>query len=184
MNSGKRRFISTKPGENFRPALLVTAAFFLLFTFPSAALLAQRDYIDPVPVTSVQLAEAYKRNFSEADYNYTGKLLLVSGRIRSIRTPAQRPYNYQFDKLYSYMTLEAGRGNRPLGIYFWDWEAQRLTPPRFRVGDLITVMGFCQGVPPHLSIIEACVYPNGCGGPKPNFDGPYYELPPSPPPRR
>lgn len=179
-----RRFVSTKPGPKHGAGFGAAAAFLMLLALYSPAAKAQRDFIDPVQVTSIQLTEAYKSNFSQADYNYTGKLVLVTGRIRSIRTPGQRPYNYQFDKLYNFMTLDGGRGNRPLGIYFWDWEAQRLIPPRFRVGDLITVMGFCQGVPSHLSIIEACVYPNGCGGPKRDFDGPYYELPPSPPPQR
>lgn len=165
-----------------KKALLIIALALRLGLFAPEAQ-AQRDYIDPIPISSVQLTEAYKRSFHQADAAYTGKLLMVTGRIRSIRPPAQRPYNYQFDKLYSFMTLDAGRGNRPLGVYFWDWEAEKLGS-RLRVNDTVTVMGFCQGVPPHLSIIEACVFPLGCGGPKRNFDGPYYELPPSPPPRR
>ena len=170
------------PVGGMTPIYILSAlAFWLgLFVVPAQA---QRDYIDPIPITSIQLSDAYSRNFHQADATYTGKLLLVTGRIRSIRPPAQRAYNYHNDKLYSFMTLDAGRGNRPLGIYFWDWEAERLGR-RLRVNDTVTVMGFCQGVTPHLSLIEACVYPNGCGGPKRGFDGPYYELPPSPVPRR
>ena len=177
-----------RPGRGllfFRSAAL---AFFLtlvvwpgFFAHPAEA---QRDYIQPIPITSTQLTEAYNRGFHQADATYTGKLLLVTGRIKTIRPPSQRSYNYQFYKLYSFMTLDTGRGNRPLGVYFWDWEAEKLGRNRPRVNDMVTVMGFCQGVTPHLGIIEACIYPAGCGGPKRNFDGNYYELPPSPVPRR
>lgn len=177
--------ISRKPRPVSRPLLWLSglAALLLALSAGPGRLEAQRDYIDPIPVTAVNLAAAYKNNFHQADYTYTGKLLLVTGRVLSIRGPAQRPYGYHQDKLYSFMTLDTGTGNRPLGIYFWDWEAEKLTP-RARVGANISVLGFCQGVTPHLSLIEACIYPSGCGGPKKNFDGPYYELPPSPPPRR
>ena len=161
--------------------LLTLAIWPVFFVRPVEA---QRDYIQPIPITSTQLTEAYARSFHQADATYTGKLLLITGRIKSIRPPSQRNYNYQFDKLYSFMTLDTGSGNRPLGVYFWDWEAEKLGTRRPQVNDMVTVMGFCQGVTPHLSIIEACIYPAGCGGPKRNFDGNYYQLPPSPVPRR
>ncbi|MDL2260270.1 OB-fold putative lipoprotein [Deltaproteobacteria bacterium OttesenSCG-928-K17] len=161
------------------PAALLLIVFGLL---GPAAACAQRQYMRPVPVTPPQLTEAYKRNFHQADVDYTGKLLLVTGRIKSIRLPQSRVHDIHQDKLYAFMTLDAGRNNRPLAVYFWDWQAERLNT--LRVGATVTVMGFCQGVPPQLSLIESCVYPAGCGGPKRNFRGPYYEIPPSPPPQR
>lgn len=160
------------------PALIIILA--ALWLFAGSPAWAQRGYMQPVPVTPPQLVNAYKANFSQADYDYTGKLLLVTGRIKSIRLPRDRVYNFQKDKLYAFMTLDAGVNNRPLAVYFWDWQAERLNA--LRVGSVVTVMGFCQGVPPQLSLIESCLYPAGCGGPKKNFDGPYYELPPSPVP--
>ncbi len=149
--------------------------------FWAAPLQAQREYLRPITISPAQLMDAYQRNFHQADAMYTGKLLLVTGRVRTIRPP-QRSYYYHYDKLYAYLTLDTGR-NLPLAVYFWDWEAQKINT--LRTGSTITVMGFCQGVTPQLTLREACVYPRGCGGPRPNFTGPYYEVPPSPlPPAR
>ncbi len=143
--------------------------------------LAQRYYMDPVQVSPTKLVDDYKANFHEADAAYTGKLLIVTGRIKNIRPP-DRTYNRYSDKIYSYITLDAGPGNQPVLVSFWDWEASKIFASR--TGSTISVMGFCQGVLPQLSLIESCVYPAGCGGPVPNFIGPYYDLPPSEPPRR
>jgi hypothetical protein len=163
-----------------RPAIAGAAFLAMVFLFgPRVSLLAQRDYMEPVEVSPARLAEAYKNDFHQADAMYTGKLLIVSGRIKTIRPP-ERTYNYRQDKIYAYITMDAGR-NRPLAIYFWEWEAEEMN--RLRTGASISVMGFCQGVPPQLSLIDACVYPRGCGGPAPNFEGPYFKLPPSPPGR-
>ncbi|MDR1043605.1 MAG: OB-fold putative lipoprotein [Candidatus Adiutrix sp.] len=153
----------------------------LVFLFRAGPAAAQRYYMEPLEVSPAQLVEAYQNNFHQADALYTGKLLLVTGRVRSIRPRAQRPYNYHYDKIYAFLTLDSGR-NLPLAVYFWDWQAERVNS--MRVGSTVTVMGFCQGVPPQLSLREACLYPNGCGGPKGDFYGPYYEIPPSPPPAR
>jgi|GEM_PF-2522084 len=165
-----------------RPSRLRTTGLALgLVLFLSAApALAQRYYMEPLKVSPAQLMEAYQRDFHSADAMYTGKLLLVTGRIKTIRPP-QRSHYYHYDKLYAYLTLDTGN-NQPLAVYFWDWEAQGINfNPNMRNGVTITVMGFCQGVTPQLSLREACIYPRGCGGPKKDFDGPYYELPPSPP---
>ncbi len=140
--------------------------------------LAQRDYMDPVQVSPGKLVGDYKANFHEAAAAYTGKLLILTGRIKNVR-PMERTYNRYSDKIYSYITLDAGPGNQPVVVYFWDWEAAKMLASR--TGATISVMGFCQGVPPQLSLIEACVYPDGCGGPAPDFSGPYFKLPPSPP---
>ena len=162
------------------PALVSGAALlFFAFLVTQAPLWAQRDYMEPIPVSPAELANAYQSNFHQADAMYTGKLLLVTGRIKTIR-PAQRTYNYHHDKIYAYITMDTGR-NRPLVVYFWDWEAANMGARR--VGNTITVMGFCQGVTPQLSLINACLYPGGCGGPVPGFYGPHYELPPSPLPQ-
>ena len=150
----------------------------LLSLGPVVSTPAQRDYIEPIPVSPARLMEAYQNDFHNADAMYTGKLLLVTGRIKTIRL-AQRPYNYHFDKIYAFLTMDTGR-NLPLAVYFWDWQAERVGA--MRVGSTITVMGFCQGVAPQLSLREACVYPDGCGGPRGDFEGPYFKLPPSPPP--
>ncbi|MDR2725286.1 MAG: OB-fold putative lipoprotein [Candidatus Adiutrix sp.] len=137
---------------------------------------AQMDFMEPLPVSPVKLANDYRSNFHWADAQYTGKLLVVTGRIRTI-TPPQRVWNFHQDKLYAFITIDTGN-NRPLVVYFWDWEAVKIN--RYRTGSSITVMGFCQGVTPQLSLREACVYPGGCGGPVADFYGPYFKLPPRP----
>jgi len=138
--------------------------------------LAQRDFMEPIQVSPQKLADDYRSNFHWADAQYTGKLLVVSGRLRTI-TPPQRAWNFHQDKIYAFITMDTGR-NRPLVVYFWDWEAVRIN--RYRTGSTITVMGFCQGVTPQLSLREACIYPGGCGGPVAEFYGPYFKLPPAP----
>lgn len=161
----------------WRLILMALVCWLLLPAFP---VVAQRYYMEPIQITPAQLVQAYQRDFHAADAMYTGKLLLITGRIKTFRPP-QRSNYYHYDKLYAYLTLDTGN-NRPLAVYFWDWEAQKINfNPNMRNGVTITVMGFCQGVPPQLSLREACVYPQGCGGPTRNFDGPYYEVPPSPP---
>ncbi|MGL4209135.1 MAG: OB-fold protein [Candidatus Adiutrix sp.] len=152
--------------------------FLAVFFFPLTSLYAQRYYMEPLVVSPIQLVEDYKRDFHNADPKYTGKLLLLTGRIKTIRPP-ERSHNIHQDKIYAYITMDTGR-NRPLAIYFWEWEAEKMN--RLRSGSTITVMGFCQGVTPQLSIIAACVYPDGCGGPVQGFEGPHFKLPPSPPP--
>ena len=157
-------------------AILITA---LLITHPPLAL-SQPPYLQPIEITPLRLVEAYKNDFYQADTLYTGKLLIVTGRIKTIRPP-QRTYNYRQDKIYAYITMDAGR-NRPLVVYFWDWEAARVNSSQ--VGSTISVMGFCQGVTPQLSLVGACVYPGGCGGPRRDFNGPYFKTPPTPPRQR
>jgi hypothetical protein len=142
---------------------------------------AQRDYIQPVPISPSQLIDAYQTNFHEADAKYTGKLLLVTGRIKTLRLPDRRTYRYWENKVYAFATLDTGR-NLPLAVYFWDWQAQGLNT--LRTGATVTVMGFCEGVPPQLSLNQSCLYPKGCGGPKSDFYGPYFKTPPSPVPSR
>ena len=159
------------------PAAAALLTILLTFGAPAEA---QRYYMDPLPVSPTQLMLAYQRNFHEADAMYTGKLLLVTGRIKRI-SPPERVWNYHPDKLYAYITMDTGR-NLPLAVYFWNWEAQKIN--NMRTGSTITVMGFCQGVPPQLSLVDACVYPAGCGGPVPGFEGPYYQSPPTPQGRR
>ncbi len=143
--------------------------------------LAQRDFMEPVQVSPSKLVDDYQANFHEADAQYTGKLLILTGRIKNIR-PMDRTYNRYSDKVYAYITLDAGTGNQPVLVYFWDWEAAKMLVSK--TGATISVMGFCQGVLPQLSLIESCVYPAGCGGPRHDFTGPYFKLPPSEPPRR
>jgi hypothetical protein len=154
----------------------IGAALFLVLT--AVPVRAQRDFMEPVPISPAGLVEAYQRSFHEADALYTGKLLIVTGRIRAVKPPPQRSYDYYKDKLYAYITMDTGR-NLPLAVYFWSWEAEKINA--LRTGSTISVMGFCQGVPPQLSIVDACVYPSGCGGPTTDFYGPYYKVPPSPP---
>lgn len=163
----------------FKVTIMLTAAVWLLSVFfmPGGRAEAQRYFMEPLPVSAAQLARAYRENFHQADATYTGKLLLVTGRITRI-TPPERVWNYSQDKLYAYVTIDAGTGNRPLAVYFWNWEAQRIN--EMRTGSTITVMGFCQGVPAQLSLVDACVYPNGCGGPVPGFEGPFFRIPPTP----
>ena len=152
------------------------AGFLVLFLGGAAPALAQRYFMEPLRVSPQKLADDYRDNFHWADAEYTGKLLVVTGRIRTI-TPPQRTWNFHQDKLYAFITMDTGR-NRPLIVYFWDWEAVRIN--LMRTGSTITVMGFCQGVTPQLSLREACVYPESCGGPVAEFYGPYFKLPPKP----
>ncbi|UQZ88343.1 hypothetical protein C4J81_03625 [Deltaproteobacteria bacterium Smac51] len=160
--------------------LLAGAVITALCLFPSMAR-AQRDYMEPVQVSPTRLVDDYKANFHEADAKYTGKLLILTGRLKNIH-PRDRTYNRYSDKIYSFITLDAGPHNQPVAVYFWDWEAEKMHA--MKTGSTVSVMGFCQGVLPQLSIIEACLYPSGCGGPVPNFTGPHFKLPPSDPPRR
>ncbi len=164
-----------------RLALAVWAAFAAHALLSPSPLSAQRDYLQPVEISPARLVSAYKTNFHEADAAYTGRLLILTGRVNNIRPP-ERTYRRYADKIYSYITMDAGPGNQPVLVYFWDWEASRAL--LFQDGATISVMGFCQGVTPQLSLIESCVYPAGCGGPVPNFEGPEFKLPPSPPPQR
>jgi hypothetical protein len=158
----------------FLGAVLITAL--CTFLASQEAAMAQRDYLQPVEVSPNVLVEAYKDNFHAADATSTGKLLIVTGRRKNIR-PAEKTYNRFSDKIYSYITLDAGPGNQPIVVYFWDWEAAKIFASQ--TGSSISVMGFCQGVLPQLSIIESCVYPDGCGGPVEGFEGPYFKLPPT-----
>ncbi len=135
----------------------------------------QMDYIEPIQISPRQLVEAYQTDFHRADAMYTGKLVIVTGRVRTIRPP-QRVWNFHQDKLYAYISMEAGN-YQPLLVYFWEWEAEKMN--RAQVGATISVMGFCQGVPPQLSLVGACIYPSGCGGPVQDFWGPHYKVPPS-----
>ena len=160
------------PGKYFYPQIFIIATFFLW----APLAYSQRHYLEPIQITPRQLVEAYQNNFHQADAMYTGKLLIVTGRVKTIRPP-QRVWNFHQDKLYAYITMDSGR-NQPLVVYFWKWEAEKINASR--IGSTISVMGFCQGVTPQLSLISACVYPSGCGGPRQNFTAPYYELPPSP----
>jgi len=137
---------------------------------------AQQDFMIPLPVSPQKLADDYRTKFHWADAQYTGKLLVVTGRIRTI-TPPLRPWAHHQDKIYAYITIDTGR-NRPLAVFFWDWEAVKIS--RYSTGSTVTVMGFCQGVTPQLSLREACIYPGGCGGPVADFYGPYFKLPPNP----
>ena len=161
------------PRRTYGPAARL---LLLLLSLPGAGpLWAQADFMTPLPVSPTKLAEDYRSDFHRADAQYTGKLLLVTGRVRTVRPP-QRVWNFHPDKIYAYVTMDTGR-NRPLVIYFWDWEAEKMN--QVRSGSTLTVMGFCQGVTPRLSLREACVYPGGCGGPVAGFYGPHFRLPPS-----
>jgi len=165
----------------FRPATVALIAFVILAALRPIPAEAQRHLMTPIEISPGRLMEAYQNDFHQADALYTGKLLLVTGRIVRIKGPSQRTYNYQNDKLYAFLTLDTGR-NLPLAVYFWDWEAEKINA--LRVGSTVSVMGFCQGVPPQLSLREACVYPEGCGGPRRDFYGPYFKTPASPQPQR
>ncbi|MDR1296263.1 MAG: OB-fold putative lipoprotein [Deltaproteobacteria bacterium] len=145
------------------------------FFGPSSAR-AQMDYIEPIEITPRQLVEAYLTDFHSADARYTGRLLLVTGRIKSVFPPEQ---TYR-TRPYPFVTMDSGP-NQPLIVYLWDWEAETLE--RVRPGRTTTVMGFCQGVTPQLSLTDSCLYPGGCGGPVAEFYGPYFKLPPTPPRR-
>lgn len=147
--------------------------FSLWLGFGPAPLQAQRMFITPDNLTPEALMKAYALNFSEADVKYTGKLVILTGRLR-IAQPANHPY--QRDDL-PYAVMEAP-GFQPVAIYFWNWEAEKMrTMPS---GNLISVMGFCQGVFPQMSLVGACFYPRGCGGPVENFQGPHFKTPPTP----
>ncbi|MDR2444088.1 MAG: OB-fold putative lipoprotein [Deltaproteobacteria bacterium] len=138
---------------------------------------AQMDWMTPIHITPRQLVEAYLNDFHAADARYTGKLVVVTGRIRSIVPPDQTYRTHP----YPYVTMDSGP-NQPLVIYLWEWEAETLA--QARPGRTTSVMGFCQGVTPQLSLTDACLYPGGCGGPVANFYGPYFKLPPTPQRRR
>jgi hypothetical protein len=136
----------------------------------------QMDYLEPVVISPRQLIEAYISDFHAADARYTGKLLVVTGRIKSIFPPDQTYRRHP----YPFVTMDTGP-YQPLIIYLWDWEAVAIT--NVRPGRTTTVMGFCQGVRPQLSLVDSCLYPGGCGGPVADFYGPYFRLPPSQPRR-
>ncbi len=142
----------------------------LLIVTPSSA---QRYYMDPVQVTPRQLMEDYKKNFHAADANYTGKLVILTGRIDAVNPP-NHPYR-RHD--HPYLVMNAGQGNQPLVIYMWEWETDKMQ--KVNPGSSLSIMGFCQGVLPQMTIYDACIYPSGCGGPVPDFYGPHYKLPPS-----
>ena len=168
--------------RTYAPRLFLPICSFILaiamLIAPQAAY-AQRQYIKPIPVTATQLATDYKNNFHAADAKYTGMLLLVTGKIKSVRAPNQT-YNNQPNNLYSHVTMDTG-ANRPLVIYLLNWESQKITSNNYmRNGQQVTLMGFCQGSVAQLSLIDSCLYPDGCGGPDPKFSGPYFKLPPSP----
>lgn len=157
-----------------------TALLLVLFlTLLPAAVQAQRQFMKPLPVTSAKLVADYQSNFHQADAMYTGKLLLVTGVIKTIQ-PAQRTYNYFPNKAYPYLTMDGGQGRRPLIIYLLKWESQKYGGNnQMQPGYPITIMGFCQGVPSQLSLVDACIYPAGCGGPIPEFRGPVFKIPPT-----
>jgi hypothetical protein len=155
-------------------ALIVVFACISWLSTPAQTLLAQQDYLTPIPITPRQLVEAYLTDFHSADARYTGRLLVVTGRIRAIFPPDQ---TYRIHP-YPFVTMDAGP-NQPLIIYLWEWEAEAMG--RVRPGRTTTVMGFCQGVTPQLSLTDSCLYPGGCGGPVAKFYGPYFKLPPTPP---
>ncbi|MDR1109232.1 MAG: OB-fold putative lipoprotein [Deltaproteobacteria bacterium] len=162
------------------PAALLLApclALCLALAGPAGPAWAQMDYLEPIEITPRQLVEAYLTDFHSADARYTGRLLLVTGRIRSIFPPEQ---TYR-TRPYPFVTMDSGP-NQPLIVYLWEWEADTLE--RVRPGRTTTVMGFCQGVTPQLSLTDSCLYPGGCGGPVAEFYGPYFKLPPTPPRRR
>ncbi|MDR2366738.1 MAG: OB-fold putative lipoprotein [Deltaproteobacteria bacterium] len=164
-----------KPRAFFPWALPALAALLAALALAPPAS-AQMDYMEPIQITPRQLVEAYLSDFHSADARYTGKLLLVTGRIKSIFPPEQ---TYR-TRPYPFITMDSGP-NQPLIIYLWDWEA--VTLETVRPGRTTTVMGFCQGVTPQLSLTDGCLYPGGCGGPVANFYGPYFKLPPSAPRR-
>ncbi|MDR2405832.1 MAG: hypothetical protein LBE27_05620 [Deltaproteobacteria bacterium] len=152
--------------------VLFTLSFFQI---PGTrALHAQRDWIQPIPITPRALVEAYLTDFHNADAKYTGMLLVLTGRIREIFPPDQ---TYRRGP-YPFVTIDSGP-YQPIIVYLWDWEALAIANPR--PGRTTTVMGFCQGVTPQLSLMDSCLYPGGCGGPVANFYGPYFKLPPTPP---
>lgn len=159
--------------------LLTVLLLTLLATTPEVVE-AQRQYIKPIPVTATQLVTDYKNNFPAADAKYTGMLLLVTGQVNTI-LPPQQNYNYRPNKLAAYLTMDSGPNNRPLVIYLREWESQKVVINNYlRNGQEATIMGFCQGATAQLSLLDACLYPDGCGGPDPNFEGPSFKIPPAP----
>jgi hypothetical protein len=141
---------------------------------PPTDLWAQNRYMEPITVSPRELVEAYLSNFHEADAKYTGKLLVVTGRIRDI---FPRDMTYRRGP-FPFVTIDSGP-HQPIIVYLWDWEALAIANPR--PGRTTSVMGFCQGVTPQLSLLDSCLYPGGCGGPVASFYGPYFKLPPSGP---
>ncbi|MDR1080432.1 MAG: OB-fold putative lipoprotein [Deltaproteobacteria bacterium] len=141
---------------------------------PPAELWAQNRYLEPITVSPRELVEAYLSNFHEADAKYTGKLLVVTGRIRDV---FPRDMTYRRGP-FPFVTIDSGP-HQPIIVYLWDWEALAIANPR--PGRTTSVMGFCQGVTPQLSLLDSCLYPGGCGGPVASFYGPYFKLPPSGP---
>ncbi|MDR2339572.1 MAG: hypothetical protein LBF40_05500 [Deltaproteobacteria bacterium] len=172
------------PARGFRPGrkpaipslLFLGAAAMALCFFrpPIPQALAQRDWIEPIPISPRDLVEAYLTDFHTADAKYTGRLLVLTGRIRSIFPPEM---TYRRGP-YPFVTIDSGP-YQPVIVYLWDWEALAIANPR--PGRTTTVMGFCQGVTPQLSLMDSCLYPGGCGGPVADFYGPYFKLPPSQP---
>jgi hypothetical protein len=146
-----------------------------IFWSPSEAG-SQMGYLQPVVISPRQLIEAYISDFHSADARYTGKLLVVTGRIKAIYTPEKTYRRHP----YPFVTMDTGP-YQPLIIYLWDWEA--VSVGAVQPGRTTTVMGFCQGVRPQLSLVDSCLYPGGCGGPVAQFYGPYFKLPPSEPRR-
>ena len=154
------------------PAPLLAALLALLLAAWGGPAAAQMDWLEPIEITPRQLVEAYLDDFHSADAQYTGKLLVVTGRIRAVVPPDQTYRN----RPYPYITMDSGP-NQPLVIYLWDWDAVPLNSAR--PGRTTTVMGFCQGVTPQLSLLDSCLYPGCCGGPVAEFYGPYFKLPPN-----
>ncbi|MDR1578446.1 MAG: OB-fold putative lipoprotein [Deltaproteobacteria bacterium] len=158
-------------------ALLLTLLA-LVWLLANSEAWGQRDYMEPVVISPRQLVEAYLNDFHSADARYTGKLLIVTGRIKSIFPPNQTYRRHP----YPFLTIDSGP-YQPIIIYLWNWEAVAASTA-VRPGRTTTVMGFCQGVTPQLSMVDSCLYPGGCGGPVANFYGPYFKLPPSQPRQR
>ncbi|MDR1871478.1 MAG: OB-fold putative lipoprotein [Deltaproteobacteria bacterium] len=137
---------------------------------------SQFDYLEPVVISPRQLVEAYLTDFHAADARYTGRLIVLTGRIRAVFPPNQTYRRHP----YPFLTIDSGP-HQPIIVYLWDWEAVAASTV-VREGRTTTIMGFCQGVTPQLSLVNSCLYPGGCGGPVANFYGPYFKLPPSNPP--
>jgi hypothetical protein len=150
--------------------------FFLTFKSGNPGLTpvatAQNYYMEPIEISPRDLIEAYLNDFHNADAKYTGKLLVVTGRIRDIFPPDM---TYRRGP-YPFVTIDSGP-YQPIIVYLWDWEALAIANPR--PGRTTSVMGFCQGVTPQLSLLDSCLYPGGCGGPVAEFYGPYFKLPPN-----
>ncbi|MDR1312683.1 MAG: OB-fold putative lipoprotein [Deltaproteobacteria bacterium] len=153
---------------------LALASAAALFSRPPSELWAQNRYIEPITIAPRELVEAYLANFHDADAKYTGRLLVITGRIRDI-FPQDMTYRRG---PFPFVTIDSGP-HQPIIVYLWDWEALAIANPR--PGRTTSVMGFCQGVTPQLSLLDSCLYPGGCGGPVASFYGPYFKLPPSGP---